>query len=241
MRDSPRNVAHQGREIVHRLVETMSGITSSSAKMLEIMQFEERSNRFVFREVTFPASGGRAEVSQDNPSRPIATCCWRPLKVVAARRPRSFLIPCRLRRSRQLRHMRNPPRPRTQDRNSQSDSALPARLTVTTPASPPAIRFSCDSSPNDWLVCRPSAGALPWEAMIWPEGALRFEQLLFEMLVGNEPELRDLRSSRSFAATDPYCAELRRRCRLRIPSRCARSSTQEATSTDGCSMKFFIG
>jgi hypothetical protein len=44
-----------------------------------------------------------------------------------------------------------------------------------------------------------------------PEGALSLEQLLLEMLVGNEPELRALRASRSFATTDAYCTELRRR------------------------------
>ncbi|HEV7611707.1 MAG TPA: hypothetical protein VGO37_07535 [Steroidobacteraceae bacterium] len=44
-----------------------------------------------------------------------------------------------------------------------------------------------------------------------PEGALSLEQLFFERLAAGEPELRDLRSFRSFSATDAYCAELRRR------------------------------
>jgi hypothetical protein len=44
-----------------------------------------------------------------------------------------------------------------------------------------------------------------------PEGSLSLEQLLFERLAGGEPELRDLRTFRSFTATDPYCAELGRR------------------------------
>jgi hypothetical protein len=44
-----------------------------------------------------------------------------------------------------------------------------------------------------------------------PEGSMSLEQLLLERLVGNEPALRDLRSSRSFATTDAYCTELRRR------------------------------
>ena len=44
-----------------------------------------------------------------------------------------------------------------------------------------------------------------------PDGALSLEQLLFEKLAVSEPELRDLRSLRSFAATDAYCTELRRR------------------------------
>ena len=44
-----------------------------------------------------------------------------------------------------------------------------------------------------------------------PDGALSLEQLLFEKLAVSEPELRDLRSFRSFTPTDAYCTELRRR------------------------------
>ena len=44
-----------------------------------------------------------------------------------------------------------------------------------------------------------------------PDGALSFEQLLFERLAGSEPDLRELRAFRSFTAADAYCAELSRR------------------------------
>src|ERR1700722_3045838 len=44
-----------------------------------------------------------------------------------------------------------------------------------------------------------------------PEGALSFEQLLFERLACSEPDLRELRAFRSFGATDALCAELSRR------------------------------
>ncbi len=46
-----------------------------------------------------------------------------------------------------------------------------------------------------------------------PDGALSLQQLLFEKIASAEPELRDLRSFRSFTAADAYCAELRRRSR----------------------------
>jgi mono/diheme cytochrome c family protein len=44
-----------------------------------------------------------------------------------------------------------------------------------------------------------------------PDGALSLEQLFFEKLAASEPELRDLRSFRSFTASDAYCGELRLR------------------------------
>jgi hypothetical protein len=44
-----------------------------------------------------------------------------------------------------------------------------------------------------------------------PDGALSLDQLFFEKLAVSEPELRDLRSFRSFTASDGYCGELRLR------------------------------
>jgi hypothetical protein len=44
-----------------------------------------------------------------------------------------------------------------------------------------------------------------------PEGALSLDQLFFEKLAASEPQLRDLRSFRTFTTTDAYCAELRSR------------------------------
>jgi hypothetical protein len=44
-----------------------------------------------------------------------------------------------------------------------------------------------------------------------PDGALSLDQLFFEKLVASEPELRDLRSFRSFTTSDAYCGELRLR------------------------------
>ncbi len=49
-----------------------------------------------------------------------------------------------------------------------------------------------------------------------PEGALSLEQLFFERLAAGEPELRDLRSLRSFSATDGYCAALRGRSKREL-------------------------
>jgi mono/diheme cytochrome c family protein len=44
-----------------------------------------------------------------------------------------------------------------------------------------------------------------------PDGALSLEELFFEKLAASEPELRDLRSFRSFTTSDAYCGELRLR------------------------------
>jgi mono/diheme cytochrome c family protein len=49
-----------------------------------------------------------------------------------------------------------------------------------------------------------------------PDGALSLEQLFFERLAVAEPELRELRSFRSFSATDAYCEELRKRSRREL-------------------------
>ena len=44
-----------------------------------------------------------------------------------------------------------------------------------------------------------------------PDGALTVEQLLFERIVATEPELRALRTYRTYTPSDAYCAELRHR------------------------------
>jgi hypothetical protein len=47
--------------------------------------------------------------------------------------------------------------------------------------------------------------------MAAPDGALALEQLLFEKIADREPDLRALRTLRSFNSMDGYCAEMRRR------------------------------
>lgn len=49
-----------------------------------------------------------------------------------------------------------------------------------------------------------------------PEGALTIEQVLFERIAVAEPELRELKTFRSYSPDDAYCAELRKRSKREL-------------------------
>ncbi len=66
-----------------------------------------------------------------------------------------------------------------------------------------------------------------------PEGSLSLEQLLFQKLTVSEPELGDLRSFRSFNATDSYCSELRRRSQRELAVFYGAGGIQRLDSADG--------
>lgn len=65
-----------------RLIVTFNGDPSVHGyDALETMQFEERSNSFHFREILFPATGGSADISADNPAR-CAACHGKPARPI---------------------------------------------------------------------------------------------------------------------------------------------------------------
>jgi mono/diheme cytochrome c family protein len=78
-------------------------------------------------------------------------------------------------------------------------------------ADPIALRFIAE----ELVGLPPQRWSLALEANTFdsasPDGALSLDQLFFEKIAASEPQFRDLRSVRSFTATDAYCTELRLR------------------------------
>src|ERR1700687_4174895 len=64
-----------------RFIVSFSGDTGEGHDALETMQFDERSNGFHFRELTFPKGGQGVQVSEDNPPR-CAACHGLPARPI---------------------------------------------------------------------------------------------------------------------------------------------------------------